>query len=171
MKPVPRIIFIAALAALASCGAGMGTGMPASPASNEPPPTFSGTGMDSNLNTNAAGTSSATMVVEWRVTQAGTKVAGTVTTRSTDQPGTCASCHRSRTGTLSGTVSGTTVSWTATFPADPANDPTPSCSASLKGEISDITADSLSGTYTGADTCEGQYSGGTLVMARQAPAP
>ena len=170
MKPVPTIIITAALAALASCGAG--SGMPdAGSARNEPPPTFSGSGADSNLNTNAAGTGMATMVVEWRVTQAGANVSGTVTTRSTDAPGTCASCHRSRTGTLSGTISGTSLAWTATFPADPAHDPTPSCGATLSGTIDDITADSVSGLYSGADTCEGQYSKGSLTMARPAPAP
>ena len=169
MKPVPTIIITAALAALASCGSG--SGMPdAGSASNEPPPTFSGTGADSNPNTNAAGTGMATMVVEWRVTQDGAGVSGTVTTRSSDQPGSCASCHRSRTGTLSGTISGTTLNWTASFPADPAHDPTPSCGAKLTGEISDITADSVSGTYSGQDDCEGQYSKGNLTMSRQAPA-
>jgi hypothetical protein len=30
--------------------------------------------------------------------------------------------------------------------------------------------DSVSGTYSGADVCEGQYTNGTLTMAR-APAP
>jgi hypothetical protein len=27
----------------------------------------------------------------------------------------------------------------------------------------------VSGTYSGADTCEGQYTNGSLTMARQAP--
>jgi hypothetical protein len=169
MKPVPTIIITAALAALASCGGG--NGMPgAKLASDGPPPTFAGTGIDSNPNTGAAGTGTGTTVVTFTMMQSGATVSGTVTTQSTDAPGTCASCHRSRTGMLSGTISGTTLKWTASFPVDPAHDPTPSCGAKLTGEISDITADSMSGTYSGQDDCEGQYSKGTLTMSRQAPA-
>jgi hypothetical protein len=128
--------------------------------------------MDANANTGASGTGMGTTIVSWRVTQSGASVTGTVTTQSTDAPGTCASCHRSRTGALTGTISGTTLTWTATFPADPGNDPTPACAATLTGTIPDITADSVSGTYSGADTCEGQYTNGTLTMARTPePAP
>ena len=154
---------------LVACGAG--TGMPdAMSADAGPPPTFTGTGVDSNPNTGAAGTGMGTTVVSWTVTQNGANVSGTVTTQSTDSPGTCASCHRSRTGALTGTLSGTTLTWTAKFPADPAHDPTPSCEATLTGTIPDITVNSVSGTYSGADVCEGQYTNGTLTMAR-APAP
>jgi hypothetical protein len=173
MKPVPKIITAAALAALASCGGG--TGMPGMNSANngtsQPPPTFVGTGTDSNPNTGAAGTGMGTTVVNFTMMQSGATVSGTVTTQSTDGAGTCASCHRSRTGTLSGTVSGTTLSWTATFPADPAHDPTPACSATLTGTIDDITADAVSGPYSGADSCEGHYTKGSLTMTRQAPAP
>jgi hypothetical protein len=63
------------------------------------------------------------------------------------------------------------LSWKASFPADPASDPTPSCAATLTGTVSDIAANSVSGPYSGQDSCEGQYSDGSLTMARQAPAP
>jgi hypothetical protein len=170
MKPVHAFGAAVLTALVISCGAG--SGMPdASLGAGGPgdPPTFTGTGVDSNPNTGAAGTGIGTTVVSWKVTQAGASVSGTVTTQSTDAPGTCASCHRTRTGTLSGTISGTTLNWTASFPADPAKDPTPSCAATLTGTIVDITADSVSGTYTGQDSCEGQYSSGTLTMARTPP--
>jgi len=173
VKQVLTLVTAAAIAAMeASCGGGMGmpAANPMSSGAGEPPPTFTGTGMDSNSNTGAPGTGIGTTVVSWRVTQSGANVSGTVTTQSTDAPGTCASCHRSRTGTLSGTVTGTTLNWTATFPADPSHDPTPICSATLTGTIPDITANSLSGTYSGSDTCEGQYTNGTLAMTR-APQP
>ena len=172
MKLVPKVITVAALAALASCGGGMGLPGPNSASNNTsgPPPTFEGTGVDSNPNTGSSG-GMGTTVVSFTMMQSGPTVSGTVTTQSTDAPGTCASCHRSRTGTLSGTISGGTLTWTASFPADPAHDPTPSCSATLSGTIPDIAANSVSGTYSGADTCEGQYTQGSLTMARQAPAP
>lgn len=172
MKPVPKIITVALAALTASCGGG--TGMPGANSTNggtsAPPPTFEGTGVDSNANTGSSG-GMGTTVVSFTMMQSAATVSGTVTTQSTDAPGTCASCHRSRTGTLSGTISGGTLSWTATFPADPAQDPTPSCTATLSGTIPDITADSVSGTYSGADTCEGQYTNGSLAMARKAPGP
>jgi hypothetical protein len=139
-----------------------------------PPPTFSGTGVDSNDTNTRNSIPIATTIVTWKVTQTGANVSGTVTTQSIDPSGPefCNSCHRSRTGTLSGTISGTTLTWTAQFPADPAKDPTPSCLAALTGTISDITADSVSGTYSGSDDCEGAYSNGTLTMARPAaPGP
>jgi hypothetical protein len=109
--------------------------------------------------------------VSFTMMQSGPTVSGTVTTQSTDAAGTCASCHRSRTGTLTGTISGGTLSWTATFPADPAHDPTPTCTATLSGDISDITANSVSGTYKGNDSCEGPVTDGSLTMARHAPGP
>jgi hypothetical protein len=172
MNPVLTITTATAFAVLlAACGGG--TGMPGPSSANNdtgPPPTFTGTGVDSNPNTGTGMSGMGTTVVSWRVTQSGANVTGTVTTQSTDAPGTCASCHRSRAGTLTGTISGTTLTWTAKFPANPADDPTPSCGATLTGTIPDITADSVSGTYSGADTCEGQYANGTLTMAR-APAP
>jgi len=171
MKPVLAFGAAAALAGvLVSCGAG--TGMPgaSSPGSPAEPPTFTGTGVDANLNTGGAG-GMGTTVVSWTVTQAGTSVSGTMKTQSTDSPGTCASCHRSRTGTLTGTITGTTLEWTASFPADPAADPTPVCTATLKGTIPDITANSVSGTYKGNDKCEGDYTDGTLTMARTAVSP
>jgi hypothetical protein len=172
MKPVLAFGAAAVLAAiLISCGGG--TGMPdanSMSSSGELAPTFTGTGVDTNANTGGGVGGVGTTIVSWRVAQAGANVSGTVTTQSTDAPGTCASCHRSRTGALSGTITGTALHWTATFPADPAKDPTPICAATLSGTITDITADSVSGTYSGADTCEGQYTNGTLTMART-PAP
>ena len=164
MRPVLTIITAAAFAALAAaCGAGSGQSQ------QDPQDVLTGTGVDSNANTGANGTPIGTTIVTFKLTQTEANVSGTMTTQSTDAPGTCASCHRSRTGALTGTVSGTTLSWTASFPAGP-NDPTPSCTATLTGTLSDITGSSLSGAYSGKDSCEGDYTDGTLAMAR-APKP
>jgi len=171
MRPVLTIITATLFAVLAvACGAG--TGSPEQQSQQDPQQILTGTGVDSNSNTGANGTPIGTMLVTWKLTQTAENVLGTVTTQSTDLPGTCASCHRSRTGALSGTISGTTLTWTVSFPADPANDPTPSCTATLHGAISDITQDSPSGPYSGQDSCEGLYTDGTLTLARALqPAP
>ena len=175
MKPVLTIITATAFAVLAvACG---GSSAPPEQQSQpdpqqDPREILTGTGVDSNSNTGANGTPIGTTIVTWKLTQTGANVSGTVTTQSTDLPGTCASCHRTRTGTLSGTISGTTLTWTASFPADAANDPTPSCIATLNGTMSDITGNSPSGLYSGQDSCEGLYTNGTLTLARAAqPAP
>jgi len=173
MKPVLTIITATASAVLAvACGAGSGPPEQQRDQQQVPQQILTGTGVDSNSNTGANGTPIGTTVVTWKLTQTGSDVSGTVTTQSTDLPGTCASCHRSRTGTLSGTIAGTTLTWTVSFPADAANDPTPSCMATLHGTISDITQNSPSGLYSGQDSCEGLYTDGTLTLARALqPAP
>jgi hypothetical protein len=177
MRPVLTIITAAAFAALAACGAGSGMPeqqsqqSPAQQPQQEPKAILTGTGVDSNETNTANTIPIVTTIVTWKLAQTGANVSGTVTTQSID-PATghefCNSCHRSRTGTLSGTMSGTTLTWTASFPADPANDPTPSCTATLSGTISDITGNSPSGSYSGQDSCEGAFTGGTLTLA---PAP
>ena len=170
MKPVLTIITATAFAVLAvACGAGSGPPEQQSQQDpqQDPQQVLTGTGVDSNSNTGANGTPIGTTIVTWKLTQTGANVSGTVTTQSTDLPGTCASCHRSRTGTLSGTISGTTLTWRVSFPADAANDPTPSCMATLNGTISDISENSPSGLYSGQDSCEGLYADGTLTLARQ----
>jgi len=175
MKPVLTIVSATVFAVLAvACGAGSGPPEQQSQQDpqQDPQQILTGTGVDSNSNTGASGTPIGITIVTWKLTQTGANVSGTVTTQSTDLPGTCASCHRSRTGTLSGTISGTTLTWAVSFPADAANDPTPSCMAMLNGTISDITENSPSGLYSGQDSCEGLYTGGTLTLARVLqPAP
>jgi hypothetical protein len=160
VKSALPIIMVTALAVLGiSCGAGDGP----------PPARWSGTGVDSNERTGLNGTTIApgTTIVTWTFTQTDASVSGTVTTLSTDSQGTCNSCHRSRTGKLSGTIAGTTLTWTISFPADAAHDPTPICTATITGTASGITESSLSGVYSGNDSCEGPILDGTLTLARQ----
>src|SRR4249920_1427212 len=96
MRPVLTIITAAAFSALATCGASSEIPKTASPTSASSPPTppaidlagtWAGTGVDSNSNTGANGTT----IVTWTVTQTGADVSGTVTTQSLDPMGT--TCH------------------------------------------------------------------------------
>jgi len=74
-------------------------------------------------------------------------------------------------GTLTGTVSGSTLRFTIQIPVGSvANSPT--CSVTLNGSTTDvtatgITATGMSGTYTGTDSCFGDFAGGLFTFAKQ----
>ena len=107
------------------------------------------------------------MFVTWALTQTGNAVSGTVNTRAVHPlDGSCSSCHRSKSGTISGTISGTTLTLTMFFAAGGGGDPTPACSATLSGTAESFAEDTLIAAYTGGDTCEGPFNGGMLPMAR-----
>ncbi|MBI2318736.1 MAG: hypothetical protein HYY28_14540 [Betaproteobacteria bacterium] len=147
-----------------SPGTGFWVNMPAAPAPLSMVGAWSGTGVDSNANTGANGTT----IVTWTLAQTDARVSGTVNTRSVDPVGTtCNSCHRNKTGTLSGTVTGTAMTFTISFPPGVAGDPTPLCTATITGTVSGITQSSFTASYSGDDSCEGPLLDGTLTMARQ----
>ena len=107
-------------------------------------------------------------IVTWALTQTGTSTSGIVKTEAVDPTdGSCNSCHRNKTGTFSGTMSGTTLTLTMFFAAGVTGDPTPECTATLTGTASRVAADTITGAYSGADSCEGPFMNGRLVMARQ----
>lgn len=124
--------------------------------------TWTGTGTDYWENANAADG----MIVTWVLTQTGTAVSGTVRTTSLNpNDGTCSSCHRDKTGTLSGTVSGSTLSLAMRFPGHN-GEVTSLCTVAFDGTAA--AADlSLTMSYTGADSCEGPFTAGSLPLSRQ----
>ena len=63
-------------------------------------------------------------------------------------------------------MAGSTLTLTMFFAAGGAGDPTPACTATLTGTASRLGADTLTAAYSGADSCEGPFLNGTLVMAR-----
>jgi hypothetical protein len=103
---------------------------------------------------------------QWTVTQAGTAVTGTAILNSANPTdGTCGSCHKQKSGTLSGTMSGGALTLTLQFPAG-GNDVTPLCGLTMNATTSDIAAGRIAATYTGTTTCEGAITDGTLVVTR-----
>jgi hypothetical protein len=80
--------------------------------------------------------------------------------------GSCNSCQRNKSGTVSGTISGTTLSLPMHFAAGVDGDPTPACTATMDGTAATIAAYQLSVAFTGADSCEGLFLDGTLEMTR-----
>ena len=105
--------------------------------------------------------------VTWALTQTGSSVSGTVSTNSVHpNDGSCSSCHRSKSGTISGTISGATLNLSMFFAAGGSGDPTPICSATFSGSASSDAEDTLTATYSGSDTCEGLFTDGLLPMTR-----
>lgn len=112
--------------------------------------------------------SQGTTVVNWTITQSGSDVSGTVTTRAPDPTdGSCNACHRNKSGTFTGTIAGDVLTLTLHFAAGVDGDPTPICSATMTGAASRIASGDLSGNYTGSDTCEGAFLDGRLTMSRR----
>jgi hypothetical protein len=172
MQPAKAAFMIVAASALTvmaiSCG---GSGAPPTMAPTPAPApvpvpapqvafagTWSGTGVDSQGATTVA----------WSLTQTGTTVSGTVATQAVNpDDGSCNSCHRNKSGSVSGAISGSTLTLTMFFAAGGDGDRTPACSATLTGNLTIVADRMLSGEYSGADTCEGPFANGTLAMARQ----
>jgi hypothetical protein len=103
----------------------------------------------------------------WALTQLGSMVSGTVVTKGADPAdGSCASCHKNKSGTLTGTVSSGVFTFTMSFPSG-GSDGTPLCGVDIAGTTTRLVGSLTSATYSGADSCEGPFSGGTFSMTRQ----
>jgi hypothetical protein len=108
-------------------------------------------------------------ILTWTLTHSGSDVSGSVVMRPVDPAdGSCASCHKSKVGTVTGMLSGSTLTLLMKFPEGGTGDPTPACSITLNATLPDISDTTASGTYTGTDPCEGVFDG-TIEMKRKAP--
>ena len=137
---------------------------PSAPSPAPPPAPLSVAGAWNGTSVDSQGTT----VVDWTITQIGTAVSGTVTTRAPDPTdGSCNACHRNKSGTFTGTLSGTTLTMNLQFAAGVDGDPTPICSATMAGSASSDATGALAGSYTGSDSCEGAFLNGTLAMTRK----
>ena len=72
-------------------------------------------------------------VLTWTLTQTGHDVTGSAAMRPVNATdGSCASCHKSKDGTIRGNVSGTTLTLVMFFPSGGKDDLTPKCSILLR---------------------------------------
>jgi hypothetical protein len=109
-------------------------------------------------------------LLTWNLVQHGSAISGTALIRPTDpSDGTCASCHKSKDGTVSGTVSGKSIMLTMFFAAGGSADPTPACSITLISKGLGVTETAIVGTYSGTDPCEASFDG-SLSMFRNTTA-
>jgi hypothetical protein len=150
------------------------TGPSASPApSPEPPPAPPAPPAPAPLNLSgrwdgAANDSQGATYVDWSLFQNGDAITGTVTTNAVNpNDGSCNSCHRNKSGSISGTLSGTALSITMAFAAGVNGDPTPACQATMTGSTPHAADDTFTIAYTGSDSCEGNFAKGTLVIRRK----
>jgi hypothetical protein len=157
------LIVAALLVTAAGCGSSPSMPAVTAPTTTTPAPSatnlagiWTGTGND------AQGAETFT----WTVTQAGDRISGSVVLDSANRnDGSCGSCHKQKTGTLSGTLSAGTLSLTLNFPEGGA-DITPLCGITMHAATSDIGAGRITASYTGTTTCEGPISDGKLTVTR-----
>jgi|SRR5215471_6461846 len=159
MSPRGRISAAAVLlfTAIFACGGGM-------PSSTAPTQVLDVAGGWSGTSADSQGATA----IDWMLTQTGKTVTGTVRTNAPDPfDGSCNSCHRNKSGTVSGAITGTTLTLTMQFAAGVDGDPTPICSATMTGTATLNGSAQLGGAYTGSDTCEGAFLNGSLTMTRR----
>lgn len=155
------------IAAAAACGsspaAPASTAQPGAPAAPAPAPSnvglagaWTGTGADPQ----------GAERMSWTLTQDGSAVSGTADLAPLNAAdGSCASCHKFKAGTIAGSVSGSALRLRLTFPAGGDGVPTPMCTITFDASAT-VDGRQISASYTGDDTCEGPFTGGTFVMSR-----
>jgi hypothetical protein len=163
MRLVPRL-FVAAIAGpIVSLVAACGTNAtpPASPV--RPEPSASGlSGTWSGSGTDPQGAEK----MSWQLSQSGAALSGTADLAPLNAAdGSCASCHKFKTGTIAGSVSGSTLTIRLTFPSGGDGVPTPMCTIVFDASAL-VDGNRISATYTGDDSCEGPFTGGSFVMSR-----
>jgi len=155
MKTLPPHFALALLLAMTGCSSS-----PAAPNS---------TGSALNLSGSWSGTGTDAQGPEkfrWALAQTGSTLTGTAILDPADTAdGSCGSCHKQKTGTVTGTISGTALTLTLDFPKG-GSDLTPLCGITMTATTSDVAAGRIAAAYTGTTTCEGPITDGTLVVTR-----
>ena len=125
----------------------------------------SGSGTAATLNVagtwmGAANDSTRQMTMTWQLTQSNRNVAGTFAAT------TAVGAPIYTSGAIAGTVSDTAFTFTITVPRGSVAD-APECTASFTGTADDVRADSMAGTYSGSDSCDGTFTGGRFTLLKQ----
>ena len=97
--------------------------------------------------------------ISWQLTQSGSVISGSVTI---DDPDTSFQAR----GILSGTVSGSLLRFSLQIPAGGFDDPYRDCTANVAGDAQ-LTSGSLTGTYSGTNSCTGPISSGQITVVKQ----
>jgi len=157
-RVVAQIAGLIGLAAVVACG----SPAPTAPATPTTAPlniagAWNGTGTDPQ----------GAEKMSWMVAQTGSALSGTADLAPLNAAdGSCASCHKFKTGTISGSLSGTALSMRIVFPAGGDGVPTPMCTITFEAAATGVNGSRIDATYTGDDSCEGPFVGGTFAMTR-----
>jgi hypothetical protein len=121
--------------------------------SNPAPASVSGTWSGSATDSSGGG------AMSWQLTQADTSISGTATITDT---GTGVTGR----GSISGTLSGSSLRFSIAIPARGFDSPFESCSATVSGDAQ-ASASTLTGTYTGSNSCAGSIASGSFTLNKQ----
>ena len=137
----------------AACGGDGKSDGPTDPSPQPTPVNVSGAWTGSATDSSGGG------AMSWQLTQADTSISGNATLTDT------ATGVNGR-GSISGTLSGSSIRFSIAIPAGGFDSPFESCSATVSGDAQ-ATASSLTGTYTGSNSCAGSIGSGTLTLNKQ----
>ena len=142
------VLLMAAMSVLNGCGGGSS---PASPSAPSAPIDLAG------MWAGSASDSSGPGLMSWQLTQSGGSFSGTAVV--SDPAGA-----RVAQGTVSGTLSGSALQFSIAVPAGGFNEA--ACTASVTGSGA-ATATTITGTYSGTQSCSGAFTSGSLTLSKQ----
>ncbi len=159
------VLFVLALLTAAACSnresvKGLNPGGPTPPAVPGGGSSFAGTWTGSASDSSGSMMGSGLGSMTWTLAQTGTQVTGAMSFLGMT-PGQA-------NPTIIGTVSGSTMNFSITMPVTSMPPPFGACSATAAGTATlSANGASMTGTYTGNNTCVGGFAGGQLSLIRQ----
>jgi hypothetical protein len=94
----------------------------------------------------------------WHLVQSGTAISGTFTMID-------ATTNIAGRGSVSGSISGGSIHFSLAVPQGGFDEPYGSCGADVTGDAT-ASASSITGTYTGTNSCTGAVASGQFTLAR-----
>lgn len=151
-------ILLAMLVATAACARSGGSSTsnepaPVSPTAPSPPVDVTGAWRG------PASDSSGPGQFVWVLTQTNASFTGTVTM-------TDAGTGVSGRGTVSGSLSSGSIHYSIGIPAGGFDNPYAACTATVSGD-GQVSSSSITGTYTGSNSCTGSITGGQVTLSKQ----
>jgi hypothetical protein len=142
-------VVLSGLIVAAGCG-GDGSQSPTQP--SPAPPVLSGTWTGTATDSGGPGR------LTWQLEESAGAFSGTLSF-------TDAATGIAGTGQVSGTRSGSTLTFAMSIPAGAIGKPFASCSTSASGS-GQVTSTTITGTYTGTNSCTGSFASGQLTLGR-----
>lgn len=146
-----KVIRIFALLAIGSAYVGCGS-------SNAPSTAPVGLSLNGTFS-GAANDNSGPGILTWVIIQSGNNVSGPLT--FSNSPPTITGR-----GTANGTLNSTTLTFNLAVPAGGLPDPYGTCSIALSGTANNVTNTTITGTYSGNNSCSGAITNGSFTLTK-----